>query len=199
MRSGIFTVTDMFCRLLVIVRDLLKRSIQYGERVETNKIRMKLYASVVTIITFTGRFHGAALQINAPSTDFSSSRRDAFRRMVVAGLVTASAPPALAAEEPLGGSPSSSTTSVVIPGGTAPYRPQGVGSWTDMPELGTKLAKSRMLASELSPLQQAFVGEKELYYPQFMFGAWNVRAELKRKIYPYSIEYLPSKTLLDGR
>jgi len=37
-----------------------------------------------------------------------------------------------------------------------------------------------------------------LYYPLFMFGSWNVRAELKRKIYPYSIDFLPSSTLLNG-
>eukprot|EP00977_Amphora_coffeiformis_P007451 scaffold1619_cov161-Amphora_coffeaeformis.AAC.11 len=118
---------------------------------------------------------------------------------VASGVVATSTTPTLAAEEALGG-PTSSTgsPSVVIPGGTAPYRPQGIGSWKDIPELGTKLGKSRILAPELPPLQQAFLGDKELYYPSFMFGSWKVRAELKRKIYPYSIDFLPSSTLLNG-
>ena len=168
------------------------------------RYRMKMLASlrVITIITFIERTHVAALHVNEPFADFSSSRRRAFRRMVatvVTGLVTTGASPTLAAEDAFGGSTSSTANpSVVIPGGTAPYRPQGIGSWKDIPELGTRLGKSRILAPELSPLQQAFVGDKDLYYPQFMFGAWNVRAELKRKIYPYSIDFLPSSTLLNG-
>ena len=78
---------------------------------------------------------------------------------------------------------------VVVPGGAAPYRPQGVidASWKPgMPvTLHTHLGQSRIAARELSPLQQAFRGDKELYYPPFLLGAWNVQAELKRKIYPY--------------
>lgn len=88
--------------------------------------------------------------------------------------------------------------SPLVPGGLAPYRPQGIGSWKGMPPLSTKLGKSRILASELSPLQQAFLGDKELYYPPFLFGSWNVSAELKRKIYPYTVDFLPSQSLLEG-
>ena len=165
---------------------------------------MKLLVSLLAtiVIAFLASFHVDALQISESSHDFSSSRRKAFRRMVAtvaSGAVTTGATRALAAEEAQRTSTSiPATSSVLIPGGTAPYRPQGIGSWRDIPDLGTKLGESRILATELSPLQQAFVGDKDLYYPQFMFGSWNVKAELKRKIYPYSIDFLPSSTLLNG-
>ena len=128
----------------------------------------------------------------------SSGRRDAFRRMIVAttsGVATMStlSPPGPGHAEPLGGG-----SAVMIPGVMAPYKPQGIGSWKDLPPLATKLGKSRILATELSPLQQAFLGDKDLYYPPFLFGAWNVKAELKRKIYPYGVDFLPSSSLLEG-
>lgn len=178
---------------------------------------VKSHFRAVTIATLILRLPVAALQINAPPPSPSSSgctassRRDAVRRMVVSAalgvvptVTTVASHPVLAAEDELeGSSPSSSSAGgggggVVVPGGTAPYRPQGIGSWKDIPELTTGLAKTRISVPELSPLQQAFIGDKELYYPQFLFGAWNVRAELKRKIYPYSTDFLPSSTLLNG-
>ena len=132
--------------------------------------------------------------------DLIPSRRGALYRMATTtvGLVSASAliPAIPGYADP--GFAEERGRSIVVPGGVAPYRPQGIGSWKDIPSLTTKLGNSRILASELSPLQQAFLGEKELYYPQFLFGAWNVTAELKRKIYPYGVDYLPSKSLLEG-
>ena len=86
----------------------------------------------------------------------------------------------------------------LVPGGSAPLRSQIEGTWNDLPLIETQLAKSRILASELSPLQQPLFGDQELYYPPFLFGAWNVKATLKRKIYPYGVEYLPSTSLKEG-
>ena len=82
--------------------------------------------------------------------------------------------------------------SIVVPGGAAPYKPKGIGvsSW-DPPAVQTKLAQSRLLAKELSPLQQPFRGGQELYYSQFLFGAWTTKSTLKRKIYPCTYTYFP--------
>lgn len=141
-----------------------------------------------------------ALQQGAPSLSGTHThhRRAAFRRIVGAATsvvtTTALLPGQPSFAEPLG----QDRGSIVVPGGVAPYRPQGIGSWEDLPPLSTKLAKSRLLASELSPLQQAFMGDKELYFPIFLFGRWKVKAELKRKIYPYGVDYLPSSSLLEG-
>lgn len=126
----------------------------------------------------------------------SDDRRQAVRRMlsVASGFVTSSKVFQNQAAHAAG-----TPGSVLVPGGVAPYRPQGVGSFNDIQDLiTTKLGKSRILASELSPLQQPFLGDTELYYPPFLFGAWNVKAELKRKIYPYGIDFLPSSSLLEG-
>jgi len=86
----------------------------------------------------------------------------------------------------------------LVPGGSAPLRPQTEGTWDDLPSIETKLGNSRILASELSPLQQPLFGDQELYYAPFLFGAWNVKATLKRKVYPYGVDYLPSISLKEG-
>jgi hypothetical protein len=90
------------------------------------------------------------------------------------------------------------TPGIVVPGGKATYAPKGVGRWEDLPLPKTKLGKERLLANELAPLQQPFLGDQELYYPQFLFGSWNVKATLKRKVFPYGVNYLPSESLLEG-
>jgi hypothetical protein len=54
---------------------------------------------------------------------------------------------------------------------------------------------------ELSPLKQSIIlpfHPQELYYPTWMFGSWNITATVKRKIYPYGTEVLPSKSLIEG-
>lgn len=144
-----------------------------------------------------------ALQENLPPSTATTSRRTVFHRILgtatttgggvtLAGLLVTPSP--VYAEAQIGGG----RPAAVVPGGVAPYRPQGIGAWKEIPSLTTNLAKARILASELSPLQQAFLGDKELYYAPFLFGSWNVKAELKRKIYPYGINYLPSTSLLEG-
>lgn len=91
-----------------------------------------------------------------------------------------------------------SDAGILIPGGTAPYRPEVDGDWNDMPQLRTKIGLSRIGGTELSPLQQPpFDFNDELYYAPFLFGAWNVTATLKRIIYPYGTLYVPFKSLVE--
>lgn len=88
------------------------------------------------------------------------------------------------------------------PGGSARYQPVILGEWNSdlLPPISTQLGTSRILATELAPLPQTInpFADQELYYAPFLFGAWNVTATLQRKIYPYGVEYLPSKSLWKG-
>lgn len=79
-------------------------------------------------------------------------------------------------------------------------RSDTIGDWQEPQSFVlSHLGKERILANELRPLQSNSVfGEQELFYPSFLFGAWDVKATLKRKIYPYGISYLPSKSLFEG-
>ena len=88
--------------------------------------------------------------------------------------------------------------SPLMPGGAASYRPVVDGEWSNFPELRTKLGKSRVRATELSPLQQPPFAGLELYYAPFLFGSWNATATLKRKIYPYGTAFVPSNSLIEG-
>lgn len=83
------------------------------------------------------------------------------------------------------------------PGGAALFNPVIQGEW-ELPPLTTNLARSRIQATQLSPLRQMPWEAKELYYAPFLFGAWNVTATLKRKVFPYGPAYLPSTSLLEG-
>jgi len=73
-------------------------------------------------------------------------------------------------------------------------------SWESPIPLTTDLAKSRIGASELSPLNPKLspFAAQELYYPPFLLGSWNVACTLKRKIFPYGTEFLPSRSLIEG-
>lgn len=71
------------------------------------------------------------------------------------------------------------------------------GQWSP-PIMTTTLGTTRIDALELSPLQQLPFTDQELYYPQFLFGSWQVKATLKRKIYPYGKAFVPSRSLLEG-
>lgn len=89
----------------------------------------------------------------------------------------------------------------LIPGTQVPYRPTGEGlDWTPPTPLTTSLANSRIGAKELYPLSPKLVpfADQELYYPRWMFGSWNVTATLKRKIFPYGTEVVPSRSLVEG-
>lgn len=85
----------------------------------------------------------------------------------------------------------------LLSGGSAKFQPYSIGPEIS-PTLLSTLGKTRILATELSPLQQTLFGDKELYFPNFLFGSWNVTATLKRKTFPYGINYLPSISLLEG-
>ena len=55
----------------------------------------------------------------------------------------------------------------------------------------TDLGKSRLLASDLSPLSSSLspLADRDVYYPPFLEGTWDVTATLRRKVYPYGTEY----------
>jgi hypothetical protein len=81
----------------------------------------------------------------------------------------------------------------------APMLPYSEGTWDDLPPLATKLASSRIgTMASLSPLQQPAFGSQELYYTPFLLGSWNVKSTLKRKIYPFGTDFVPSKSLVEG-
>ncbi|GAX16524.1 hypothetical protein FisN_7Lh247 [Fistulifera solaris] len=90
------------------------------------------------------------------------------------------------------------TEKPLLPGGKAPRNIQMNGEWNDMPLLQTKLAQSRIGQLDFSPLQQPLLGANELYYAPFLFGSWNTTATLKRKIYPFGLDYVPSNSLIEG-
>lgn len=93
----------------------------------------------------------------------------------------------------------SPTSDLLIPKVSgAKFAPEYDGQWSPK-DFNTKLGRSRILAEELSPLQQiSFFEDNELYYAPFLFGSWRVKATLKRKAYPYGTIYLPSKSLIQG-
>lgn len=111
-------------------------------------------------------------------------------------------PVASAALDPLLGPPPSVSSSDYVGPYSIPKSFSQEGSWQPPPEtVTTKLGKDRILAQELSPLQQfslPFGSSQETYYPSFLFGAWTVKATLKRKIYPYGATFVPFPSLLEG-
>ena len=73
------------------------------------------------------------------------------------------------------------------------------GSWNPPPRIVTRLGTDRIAGlSPITPFQQPAFGPSELYYPTFLFGAWNVTSTLKQKIYPFGTEYVPSNSLVEG-
>jgi hypothetical protein len=85
-----------------------------------------------------------------------------------------------------------------MPGGSASFNPLVEGDFEISTLIKTELARSRIQASQLSPVQQMPWDAQELYYAPFLFGAWNVTATLKRKVFPYGPKFLPSRSLLEG-
>lgn len=86
----------------------------------------------------------------------------------------------------------------LVPGLSSPRLVSiGESAWSP-PPLASELGNTRILAKELNPTQQMPFGDRELYYAPFLFGAWNVTATLKRKVYPYGTSFLPSKSLIEG-
>jgi len=86
----------------------------------------------------------------------------------------------------------------LMPGGSASFNPLVEGDFEISTLIKTELARSRIQASQLSPVQQMPWDAQELYYAPFLFGAWNVTATLKRKVFPYGPKFLPSRSLLEG-
>mmetsp|Transcript_3580 Transcript_3580/g.10166 ORF Transcript_3580/g.10166 Transcript_3580/m.10166 type:complete len:362 (+) Transcript_3580:96-1181(+) len=90
---------------------------------------------------------------------------------------------------------------VPVPGMGAPLRPLVVAddSWT-LPKMSTRLAQSRMATQELAPLVPSLspFAENDVYYPSSFAGKWEVKATLRRKIYPYGPSFVPSRSLIEG-
>lgn len=115
-------------------------------------------------------------------------------------LSTTIAVPILAATDA-----SAISTEPLIPGMTAAissgarYNPQVVGDDWIMPPLATSLAQARLGAKELSPLSQPLWDTtNELYYAPWLFGTWKVTATLRRKTFPYTTNFLVSRSLEEG-
>jgi len=93
-------------------------------------------------------------------------------------------------------------TAAIIPGLAAKLRPvvtDGGSGWTPPPPV-TELGRSRISAADLSPLNPSVspLADRDVYYPPFLRGTWDVTASLKRKVYPYGTEFSPSQALVEG-
>lgn len=139
---------------------------------------------------------GLALSSPPSSRAQSSSSRRSFvgqLAILTPWIAVSSNPEASVADAPAGIlSPNGASASLVRP-------PTEQGSWKPS-KLTTKLGKERILAAELSPLNQFPLpfSEQELYYPPFLFGSWNISATLKSKQYPYGELVVPSNSLIEG-
>lgn len=145
-----------------------------------------------------------SLTLSSDPKPTQHNHRQPNRRRFFSGAA-ASAAPWVAL---LAGSPEESSAAgsigVLYPGAASvssirPYYEDG--SWAPpSSSLTTKLARDRILASELSPLGANLnpFESQELYYPSFLFGSWNVTSTLKSKKYPFGLDVVPSNSLKEG-
>ena len=129
-----------------------------------------------------------------------------FSRRVFGGALTSSL---LISIPPAGAAPDADQQTLLIPppqpvplpGAGAPLRPFVVAddSWM-LPNLSTKLAHSRIATRELAPLVPSLspFAQNDVYYPKSFAGKWEVKATLRRKMYPYGPSFVPSKSLIEG-
>jgi hypothetical protein len=111
-------------------------------------------------------------------------RRSMFESGVFASLTMAAVPP---------------TDPLFIGRRPAVKIPEAIGSFDPDAFLQSQLAKSRLGSEPIKPFQQKLTNfNKELYYAPFLFGSWDTTATLKRKIYPFGRDYLPSQSLYEG-
>jgi hypothetical protein len=116
------------------------------------------------------------------------------RRAFLAGAIVAGALPFVLDVEPAKADP----MNALLPMSSgAPILPYAEGDWTPTSPK-TKLGSSRISSKSSSPLQQAPFASQELYYAPFLFGAWDVKATLKQKMYPFGKDFVPSKSLIEG-
>ena len=123
-----------------------------------------------------------------------------FSRRVFGGALTSSL---LISIPPAGAAPDADQQTLLIPppqpvplpGAGAPLRPLVVAddSWM-LPDLSTKLAHSRIATRELAPLVPSLspFAQNDVYYPKSFAGKWEVKATLRRKMYPYGPSFVPS-------
>lgn len=142
------------------------------------------------------------------STPPASTTTTSRRRFVAASVALATASPLLWLDDR--GDTSMSTVAWADPrnallpmgsGGVLQQRATVIKAdgWERPPNmLRTKLASSRIQSEFVSPLQQPPFGPQELYYPDWLFGEWNVTATLQQKTFPFGKDFVPSRSLLDG-
>ena len=130
-----------------------------------------------------------------------------FSRRVFGGALTSSL--LISIPPPAGAAPDADQQTLLIPppqpvplpGAGAPLRPLVVAddSWM-LPNLSTKLAHSRIATRELAPLVPSLspFAKNDVYYPKSFAGKWEVKATLRRKMYPYGPSFVPSKSLIEG-
>lgn len=132
---------------------------------------------------------------------FSLNRRSFLP--ILLGTTTLPAASVVAVDEP----GMSTTAAVGVLPSTRNRLQKTLDGWNPSNIVSTDLGKSRIVeASELSPLSPGIPNpffsssssENELYYPSFLFGSWNVTSTLKRKMYPYGPDLVPSNSLLQG-
>lgn len=143
----------------------------------------------------------------------SSLAIDERRRRILAATIASSSAAVVPMVPPFlpNASAVATASDIVIPGvaGTAPLRitivdeseTNGGISWSPQEALVTKLAKNRILVQQLSPLNPSlipFANDNELFYDSQFLGGWRVTCTLKRKIFPYGTDYLPSSSLYEG-
>lgn len=166
-------------------------------------VRRAILASITVFTTLLQNKHEClAISIQNPSSK-TATRRAILSSLPLTLLTPLSLPP-LQASAATSDSYTTSPSTISrppIPGARIQYNPTGEGlSYTPPSPLLTTLGCSRIGARELSPLTPSLVPfqPQELYYPQWMFGSWNVTAVLKRKTFPYGVEVLPSSSLVEG-
>jgi len=166
-------------------------------------LRVALVAPLVAILTLIRTQQHCCVAIVPQNQPSKITTRRAVLTSIPGAIALAqpllltSPQDAHASDTPLGPPPGSNP---LVPGSRIQYQPTGDGlSWSP-PTLATKLAQSRIGAKELSPLNPKLspFSDQEMYYPEWMFGSWNVTAVLKRKLYPYGVEVLPSRSLVEG-
>ena len=129
---------------------------------------------VLSLILFLGLWlqilrHGSSLDVSPSGT----------RRSFVRGVAVTTAAGWIVEEARA--DPLKSEFPLASQGIIKPYS-QIKDGWSAPVELATTLGSSRILANELSPLQQNNpFASRELYYPSFFFGSWNVTTTLKAK------------------
>ena len=139
----------------------------------------------------------AILALVASNTNALEAQQFRTRR----GFVRCIASVAVASESTIGSAKAEPYNAFLPAGSLGVIQPYAdvMDGWSLPSRLSTNLGSSRILATSVTPLQQINpFASQELYYPGFLFGAWNVTTTLKEKIYPFGKDFSPSRSLIEG-